>query len=105
MNPNAASAQSCRERMRMKKTPMIALKSVNTFPATMLETERLERSSTGPSFRSRFAAADALSPPGCVVFLMEPAMRPFIPKAQAQKAKYRGAPPMNSYGGHATIAP
>ena len=42
--------------MRMKKTPMIALKSVKTFPATMLETERLEVSGGGPSRASRAAA-------------------------------------------------
>ena len=35
--------------MITKKTPMIRLKKVKTFPATMLATERLERSSTGPS--------------------------------------------------------
>ena len=48
--------------MRMKKTPMIALKSVKTFPATMLETERLEVSGGGPSRASR-AAASALDNP------------------------------------------
>ena len=42
--------------MRTKKTPMIALKSVKTLPATMLETEREESSAGGPSLRSRFAA-------------------------------------------------
>ena len=57
MKPKAASAHSPSERMRMKKTPMIALKSVKTLPATMLATERLVRSSTGPSLRSRFAAS------------------------------------------------
>ena len=40
--------------MTTKKTPMIRLKRVKTFPATMLATERLVRSSTGPSWRSRF---------------------------------------------------
>ena len=35
--------------MITKKTAMIRLKKVKTFPATMLATERLERSSTGPS--------------------------------------------------------
>jgi hypothetical protein len=49
MNPNIASANNPSERMRMKKTPMIALKSVKTLPATMLATERLDVSSTGPS--------------------------------------------------------
>ncbi len=36
---------------------MIALKSVKTLPATMLETEREEVSGGGPSLRSRFAAS------------------------------------------------
>jgi len=49
----------------MKKTPMIALNSVRTLPATIEATDRLERSSTGPSFRSRFAASLLDSPPGC----------------------------------------
>ena len=35
---------------------MIALKSVKTLPATMLEVEREEFSGGGPSLRSRFAA-------------------------------------------------
>ena len=35
---------------------MIALKSVKTLPATMLEVEREEVSGGGPSLRSRFAA-------------------------------------------------
>ena len=35
---------------------MIALNSVKTLPATMLETEREESSGGGPSSRSRFAA-------------------------------------------------
>ena len=42
--------------MRTKKTPMIALKSVKTLPATMLEIEREEVSGGGPSSRRRFAA-------------------------------------------------
>ena len=50
--------------MTTKKTPMIRLKNVKTLPATMLATERLERSSTGPSWRSRFAASWLDSPPG-----------------------------------------
>ena len=41
---------------------MIALKSVKTLPATMLETEREEVSGGGPSLRSR-AAASALESP------------------------------------------
>ena len=65
MNPKRASANSPNERMTMKNTPMIALKRVKTLPATMLATERLERFSGGPSFRSRFAASLLESPPGC----------------------------------------
>ena len=64
MKPNAASAQSCSERMRMKKTPMIALKSVKTLPATIEATERLVRSSTGPSLWSRLAASEPREPAG-----------------------------------------
>ena len=41
---------------------MIALNSVKTLPATMLETEREELSGGGPSLRSR-AAASALERP------------------------------------------
>ena len=41
---------------------MIALKSVKTLPATMLEVEREEVSGGGPSLRSR-AAASALERP------------------------------------------
>jgi len=36
---------------------MIALKSVKTLPATMLEVEREEVSSDGPSLRRRLAAS------------------------------------------------
>ncbi len=36
---------------------MIALKRVKTLPATMLEVEREEVSSGGPSLRRRFAAS------------------------------------------------
>ena len=79
MNPNAASAQSCSERMRMKKTPMMALKSVKTFPATMLETDRLVRSSTGPSLCSRLAASPLLRPPGWLASLTPP----LIPKGKS----------------------
>ena len=41
MKPKIASAHSPSERMRTKKTPMIALKSVKTLPATIEATERL----------------------------------------------------------------
>ena len=41
---------------------MIALNSVKTLPATMLETEREEVSGGGPSLRSR-ASASALERP------------------------------------------
>ena len=81
MKPNAASAHSCSERMRMKKTPMIALKRVKTLPATIDATERLLRSSTGPSLRRRFAASEPLRPPGCVAS----GIRPLIPKRRAQE--------------------
>ena len=37
----------------MKNTPMIALKSVKTFPATIDLTERLDVSSGGPSCSRR----------------------------------------------------
>jgi hypothetical protein len=43
--------------MRMKKTRMIALKSVRTFARTIDRNERLVSSSTGPSPRSRCAAS------------------------------------------------
>src|ERR1044072_2471812 len=43
--------------MRTKKTPMIALKSVKTLPATMLETEREEVSEGEPSLRRRLPAS------------------------------------------------
>ena len=46
----------------MKKTPMIALKSVKTFAATMLETDRDELSGGGPSSASRAAASLLLRP-------------------------------------------
>ena len=64
MKPKRASANSPKERMTMKNAPMIALKRVKTLPATMLATERLERSSGAPSWRSRFAASLLESPPG-----------------------------------------
>jgi hypothetical protein len=56
ISPNSASAQSPWLRMRMKKTRMIALKSVRTVARTIDRTERLVSSSTGPSPRSRCAA-------------------------------------------------
>ena len=56
----------------MKKTPMIALKSVKTLPATMLATERLFGSSAGPSCCSRLAASRLESPPGWLVALTPP---------------------------------
>jgi hypothetical protein len=52
MKPKSASANSPKARMTMKNAPMIALKRVKTLPAMMLETERLERFSAGPSLRS-----------------------------------------------------
>jgi hypothetical protein len=48
--------------MRTKNPPMIALNSVKTLPATMLETDREEVSDGGPSSRSRFAAVALDSP-------------------------------------------
>ncbi len=81
MKPNSASAKSPSERMRMKKTPMIALKSVKTLPATIDATERLVLSSTGPSLCRRFAASSLESPPGCVASVT----RPLIPKRRAQQ--------------------
>ena len=48
IRPKIASAQSPSERMRMKKTPMIALNSVSTLAVTMLATERLEVGSGSP---------------------------------------------------------
>lgn len=71
----------------MKKTPMMALKSVKTLPATMLATERLERSSTGPSFCSRFAAAALERPPGWLPSLTTA----LIAEAARVNAKNRGA--------------
>jgi hypothetical protein len=53
MKPKSASANSPRERTRMKKTPMIALKRVKTFPATIDAIERLESSSGAPKRSSR----------------------------------------------------
>ena len=48
MKPKIASAQSPRERIRTKKTPMIALNSVKTLPATIEATDRLDVSAGGP---------------------------------------------------------
>ena len=57
MSPKSASANRPSERIRMKKTPMIALKSVRTLPSTIERTERLEASSGGPiSSRRRYAS-------------------------------------------------
>ena len=46
----------------MKNAPRIALKSVKTFAATMLETERELSGSTGPSRARRCSASTELSP-------------------------------------------
>jgi hypothetical protein len=70
MNPNSASANRPSDRIRMKNTPMIALKRVKTLPATMDAVERLDRSSCGPSFFRRLAASLLDSPPGWVSALI-----------------------------------
>ena len=57
MNPKIASAQRPSERIRMKKTPMIALNSVSVFAATMEATERLFGGSGSPSWSRRRAAS------------------------------------------------
>ncbi len=57
MKPKIASAQSPRERIRTKKTPMIALNSVKTLPATIEATDRLDVSAGGPSSSRRLAAS------------------------------------------------
>src|SRR3954463_4454677 len=62
MTPNSESANSPRARPPTKNAPRIALKSVKTFAATMLEVEREEVSGGGPSLASR-AAASALDSP------------------------------------------
>ena len=49
MKPKIASAQSPSDRIRTKKTPMIALKSVKTLPATIEATERLFGGAGSPS--------------------------------------------------------
>src|SRR5262249_61130682 len=64
MKPNRASANRPRASITTKKTQMIRLKKVKTFPARMLATEGLVRSSKGPSLRSRFAASLPERPPG-----------------------------------------
>ncbi len=46
----------------MKKTPMIALNSVSTLAATIVATERLFASSTGPRRSSRRVASTFESP-------------------------------------------
>ena len=65
MNPKIASAQSPSERIRMKKTPMIALNRVSVFAATMDATERLFGGSGSPSWSRRRAASELESPLGC----------------------------------------
>ena len=62
IRPKIASAHSPSERMRMKKTPMIALNSVRTLAVTMLATERLEVGSGSPRRASRRAASALDSP-------------------------------------------
>src|SRR4029079_9395561 len=64
IRPKAASANRPSTSIRAKKTAMIALKSVKTLPATMLDTERDEFSGGGPSSWSRFEASLLVSPLG-----------------------------------------
>ena len=71
MNPKIASAQRPSERIRMKNAPMIALKSVKTFAATMLATDRLECGSGSPSRSRRRAASAPESPLGCAAASIE----------------------------------
>ena len=71
MSPKIASAHSPSERMRMKKTPMIALKSVKTLAATMLATERLVARSIGGRRSSLRAASAEESPWGRVAASMD----------------------------------
>jgi hypothetical protein len=83
-SPKRASAQRPRERMRMKKTPMIALNSVRTLAATMLATDRLEVGSGSPSRVSRRAASALESP-----WVSDAASTgPSIPE-RAGRARYR----------------
>jgi hypothetical protein len=49
----------------MKKTKMIALKSVKTFPITIDRTERLDSFSAGPSSSRRRSASPTERPWGC----------------------------------------
>ena len=62
IRPKSASAHSPSERMRMKKTPMIALNSVRTLAVTMLATDRLDAGCGSPSRASRRAASALESP-------------------------------------------
>ena len=64
MNPKIASAQSPSDRIRMKKTPMIALKSVNVLAATIDATDRVFGGSGSPSWARRRAASALDSPRG-----------------------------------------
>src|SRR5262249_5722959 len=64
MTPKIASANSPSSSISTKKTPMIALKSVKTLPATMLDTEREEISGGGPRSWSRFSASLVERPRG-----------------------------------------
>src|SRR5215210_1030691 len=64
MKPKSASAKRPSASITTKNTAMIRLKKVKTLPATMLATDLLVRSSTGPSLRSLFAASFSERPPG-----------------------------------------
>ena len=64
ITPKRASAKRPSSSIRTKKTPMIALKSVKTLPATMLETEREEVSGGAPRSWSRFLASALERPVG-----------------------------------------
>ena len=57
MNPKIASAQRPSDRIKMKKTPMIALNRVSVFAATIEATDRLFGGSGSPSFSRRRAAS------------------------------------------------
>ncbi len=71
--PKIASANSPNETTRTKKTPMIALNRVKTLPATMLEVERDEVGSAGPSCLRR-AAASSLERPLSIAASVTPGM-------------------------------
>src|SRR5881394_1037856 len=94
ITPKIASAISPSERMRTKKTPMIALKRVKTLPATMLETERDEVSGGAPSLRRRLAASALLRPLSAAsggsvaVAALEPIKTPRARLAAADTARY-----------------